>query len=89
MSKPKFPVPADVKRQILERVKRGEATIPDIAQEHGLSPQVIYGWLSKGAIAPPTFAELARLQKENHALLEIIGRLTVELTNAKKKTALH
>lgn len=87
MSKQKTFLAPDVKKQILERVKKGEKPVPEIAHEHGVSPQTIYGWISQGAIAPPTFAEMAKLKRENAMLLELIGKLTVELSAEKKKGA--
>lgn len=79
------PVPRDVKKQILERVKQEGASIPDIASEHGLSPRTIYHWLGKGATAQPTWVEYNKLKRDNQALLEIIGRLTFERSVAEKK----
>lgn len=86
MSRPKHPVPPDVKKQILERVKEG---IParQLAEEHGISPQTIYGWLSRGATAAPSFLELGRLRQENRQLRELIGELTLTLSVEKKKHA--
>ena len=51
-------VPADVKRQILDQIKEGGVSITQIAQEHGISSRTIYGWLSKGATAAPSWLEL-------------------------------
>ena len=47
-------VPADVKKQILDRIKEGGASIKQVAEEHGLSDRTIYGWLSKGASSAPS-----------------------------------
>lgn len=85
MSSPIKPIPQEVKKQILERVKRGEGSITQIAGEHGIHTSTIYNWLGKGVKAPPSIAELARLKRENQALLELIGKITVELELAKKK----
>jgi transposase-like protein len=87
MSKQNTFLAPEIKKQILERVKKGENPVPEIAQEHGVSPQTIYGRISQGAIAPPTFAELSKLKRENAMLLELIGKLTVELSTEKKKGA--
>ena len=38
-------VPADVKKQILDRIKEGGVSISQIAEEHGISSRTIYGWL--------------------------------------------
>lgn len=78
-------VSADVKRQILDRVKEGGKSISEIAQEHGISNRTIYGWLSKGATAQPTWVEVNKLKRENSALKELIGKLTYDMTVAQKK----
>lgn len=78
-------VSADVKKQILQRVKQGSSSIPEIAKDHGLVPKVIYNWIARGVTAPPSLIELARLKRENQTLLEIIGKITVDLANEKKK----
>lgn len=83
----KFKIAPEVKSQILERVKQGEKSIQEIAQEHGVSPHTIYGWLSKGATAPPTWVELNRLKRENQTLMALIGELTMKLSVAEKKGA--
>lgn len=79
------PVPADVKRQILDRIKEGGVSIAQIADEHGLSNRTIYGWLSKGATAAPSWLELNKLKKENAALKELLGKVMLEIEISKKK----
>ena len=81
----KSSVPADVKRQILDRIKEGGASITQIAQEHGLSDKTIYRWLSKGATSAPSWLELNKLKKENAALKELLGRVMLETELSKKK----
>lgn len=78
-------ISADVKRQILDRVKEGGASISQIAQEHGISNRTIYGWLSKGATSVPSWLELNKLKKENTALKELLGQVMLEIELSKKK----
>ena len=79
------PVPADVKRQILDRIKEGGISISQAAEEHGISSRTIYGWLSKGASSAPSWLELNKLKKENVALKELLGRVMLEIEISKKK----
>lgn len=72
----------------MERVKRGDRPIPEIAQEHRISPHVIHGWASRQAAAPPSALEVAQLKRENQALSELIGKMTLELW-ARYKDALE
>lgn len=85
MPKGKPVVSADVKQQILERIKNEGVPISQVAQEHGLSNRTIYGWLSKGAKGQPTWMELTKLKKENRTLRELLGRLTYEKETSQKK----
>ena len=85
MSKGKFVVSADIKQQILDRIKNEGTPIAQLASEHGLSSRTIYGWLSKGVKGQPTWMELAKLKKENRALKELLGRVTYEQEMSQKK----
>jgi len=78
-------ISADVKRQILDRIKEGGVSISQIAEEHGISNRTIYGWLSKGASSAPSWLELNRLKRENTALKELLGRVMLETELSKKK----
>ena len=86
MSKTNKYVSADVKKQILERLRNDGVPVAQLAQEHGLSSRTIYGWLSKGATSAPTWLELNKLKRENQALKELIGRITYEMSVAQKKS---
>ena len=77
----------DVKAQILKRLKDEGIPVSQLAQEHGISPRTIYGWLSKGVVHDrPSLLAYAKLKKENQALKELVGNLTLYMENAKKKT---
>ena len=80
-----FKISKEIKNQILERVKEGSSSVPRIAEEHGISPNTIYSWLSRTIKAQPTWREYSSLQKQNKELLAIVGELTIKLSQAKKK----
>lgn len=86
MSKGKFVVSADVKQQILDRIKNEGIPIAQLASEHGLSNRTIYGWLSKGVKGQPSWMEWAKLKKENRALKELLGRVMYEQELSQKKS---
>jgi transposase-like protein len=79
-------IPADVKADILRRVKEEGVSVSQAAQEHGLSVRTIYGWLGTGAAGTPSWSEFSRLQKQNRELFEVVGELTVRLSAAQKKS---
>lgn len=82
---PKSPVSKEVKAQILKRIKDDGAPVAQVAEEHGITPRIIYQWIKRQVVAPPSILEVARLKRENQALKELIGEITIELHLAKKK----
>lgn len=78
-------VTKDVKDQILKRIKDDGIPVSQVAQDHGLNPKLIYGWIAKGVTANPSLLEVSRLKRENQALKELIGELTLEASVVKKK----
>ena len=75
----------EVKEQIVKRIKDEGVSVSEAAKEHGLSTQTIYGWLTKGASGSPSWAEIARLKRENKSLLELVGEITMKLSASQKK----
>ena len=86
MPKGKPVVSADVKQQILNRIKNDGIPIAQIAQEHGISQKSVYNWLAKGVEGQPTWMEVAKLKKENRSLKELLGALLYERDVAQKKS---
>lgn len=78
-------VSQEVKEQILKRIREDGMPVSQIANEHGIKPRVIYQWISRGVTSPPSILETAKLKRENQALKELIGELTLEMSLAKKK----
>ncbi len=81
----KHRVSAEVKADIIKRAKEDSVPIKQIAEEHGITDSAIYKWLGKGIEGPPSFGELSRLQKQNRELLQIVGEMTLKLSEAQKK----
>lgn len=78
-------VPQDVKADILRRIKEEGISVSQAAKDAGISDAAIYDWLGKGASGTPSWAEFARVQKQNRELFEVVGELTVKLSQAQKK----
>jgi transposase-like protein len=85
MSKKYHRVPLDVKADILRRVKEEGISVAIAAKDAGITEQTIYDWLGKGATGAPSWSEFSRLQKQNRELFEVVGELTVKLSQAQKK----
>ena len=78
------PVAAEVKAEILEKVKSGEPVV-SLSKLYGVSDKTIYNWLRAKAIGTVSLLEHNRLKHENQQLKEIIGVLTFEIEKFKKK----
>ena len=81
----KSTISKEVRDQILKRVKDDGIPIAELASEHGITPRTIYQWIARSVTAPPSVLEIGKLKRENQALKELIGELTMELSVAKKK----
>jgi transposase-like protein len=83
--KKSFKISSETKEQILKRIKEEGLPVAKVAEEHGISTATIYGWLSKGIKAQPSWKEFSGLQKQNKELLALVGELTINLSQIKKK----
>ena len=82
---PKYkPVPKEIRDEILRRLKEGESAVK-LAGEYGISDKTIYHWAVKSTRKINPILELSRLKRENKALYEMIGVLTVERSKEKKE----
>jgi transposase-like protein len=55
-------VSADVKSDIIRRIREEGVPVAQAAKEHGLHESTIYLWLGTGAQGAPTFSEFARIR---------------------------
>ena len=76
----------EVKEEILAKVKAGEPA-NTVAQNYGISPKTIYGWLRWNTVKGVSWLDYAKIKRENQQLKEIIGVLTLEVAKSKKKTS--
>jgi len=75
---------AEQKKTVLHRIKENGEKVPDLAREYGINPNVIYRLLGNQTQSASLYLELAKLKKENEALLKIIGRLVAANEAGKK-----
>lgn len=85
MAKKGYRIALELKTEILRRVKEEGVPIAQVAQEHGISDRTVYGWLTKGVTDNPSLAEITRLKRENKVLLELVGEITLKLSETQKK----
>ncbi len=75
----------EIKEQIINRIKNDGVSVMQAAKEHGLSENTIYAWIAKKVEGSPTLAENIKLKKEIRQLLELVGEMTLKLSEAQKK----
>jgi transposase-like protein len=73
------------KSEIIKRVTDKGERVPDLSREYGVVPKTIYNLLRVKANQPQAILELAKLKRENEALISIIGSLVAESRLGKKK----
>lgn len=78
-------VSREVKEQILGRIKNEGIPVAQIAKEHGVSEQTVYNWLGTGVEGKPTYGEISRLKRENAELKQLVGEITLKLSETQKK----
>lgn len=77
--------PSHKREAILKRIKEEGIPASRAANEAGISPKTVYGWLAKETTSSGiSWHEHNRLKRENQQLKEIIGALTLDLNRTKK-----
>lgn len=81
----KHRIAPEVKEQIINRIKNDGVTVLQAAKEHGISENTIYGWIAKKTEGQPTLSEIIKLKRENAQLLQLVGEITLKLSETQKK----
>lgn len=81
----KHKVAREVREQILNRIKNDGVSISQAAADHGVAEKTIYGWLRKKVEGQPTLSDMLKLKRENLALKELVGEITLKLSETQKK----
>ena len=85
MGKKSHRIADEVKADIIRRIKEEGIPVSQTAKEHGLHETTIYGWLGSTVQGTPSWAEFAKIQKQNKELLGLVGELTLRLSTSQKK----
>jgi len=81
----KFRIAPEVKAQIINRIKNDGVSVAQAAKDAGVSDASVYTWLGKKAEGTPTVLEVAKLRRENSMLLQLVGEITLKLSESQKK----
>ena len=82
----KHRIAQDVKEQIINRIKNEGVSVVDAAKDHGISENTIYGWIAKKTEGQPTLSEIIKLKRENTQLLQLVGEMTLKLSDTQKRS---
>jgi transposase-like protein len=81
--------PQEFKDMILEQIKTSGKSIAEICRENGLNEKTIYGWTKNKVLdvgnQQNLTLEVARLKREKQELIDLIGRLTIDVDRLNKK----
>ena len=80
----KHRIAPEVKEQIINRIKNDGITVVQAAQEHGISEGTIYAWIAK-KVDGVSYSEIIKLKRENAQLLQLVGEITLKLSENQKK----
>ncbi len=81
----KHRIAQDVKEQIINRIKNEGVSVVEASKDHGISENTIYGWIAKKTEGQPTLSEIIKLKRENTQLLQLVGEMTLKLSDIQKK----
>jgi transposase-like protein len=85
MAQKAFRIAPEIKEQIINRIKNDGVSVALAAKEHGVSTVTIYSWLGTTAKNTVSLTEHNKVRKENALLKELIGELTLKLSNEEKR----
>jgi transposase-like protein len=81
----KFRIAPEVKAQVINRIKNDGISVAQAAKDAGVSDVSVYAWLGKKVGGSPTVLEVAKLKKEVAMLYQLVGELTMKLSESQKK----
>lgn len=70
--------------EVVDQVKSSGKSAGQVAQEYGINVKNIYNWLRSSTFKDANVLEINKLRREKQELLEIIGKLTVNLSRGEK-----
>jgi predicted transcriptional regulator len=74
-----------IREEVLGKIRAGKK-VAEIAEEYGIVGKTVRNWLSRETGGKSSeLLEMSRLRRENEALLELVGRLTLDSSLAEKK----
>jgi|GEM_PF-201384 len=85
MAKQGYRISAEIKEEIIKKIKHDGLSVMDAAKQYGISDKTIYNWLGTKARGTVSILEHNKVKKENEQLKQIIGDLTIKMSMDAKK----
>jgi transposase-like protein len=85
MAKKGFKIAAEIKAEIINKIKHDGVSVADAAKQYGISDKCIYNWLGTKASNTVSILEHNRLKRENEQLKHLIGDITLKLSTEQKR----
>lgn len=82
-------IPAEVKQQILHRIRTEGLSVAQAAKDHGISAVTIYEWLKRSVDLPSSILQINKLKRENEELQRLLGKVILEIERSKKNPSHH
>ena len=79
-------ISSEIKAEVLTRAKAGTA-VAELSKQYAISTKTMYHWLSAEVNGGISQLEITKLRRQNEELLKMIGLLTLEKNQLKKKAA--
>ena len=77
-------ISAEIKNQILHRIRTEGTTATQAAKEHGISTPTVYAWLRRSTVLPSNILQLNKLRRENDELKRLLGQAMLMNERSKK-----
>jgi transposase-like protein len=85
MAKKGYKISKEIKDQIINRIKHNGVSVAEAAKDAGISTGTIYTWLGTQARGTVSILEHNKLKKENQQLKELLGEITLRLSEEQKR----
>lgn len=81
-------VPKEIRAEILAKIKSG-GKASEVANQYGVSPKTVYGWLGGEARSHVSFLAYQKLKRERDGLLALVGELVLKTRSRGGKSSLR
>lgn len=80
-------ISAELKQQILHRIRTEGVSAAKAAKEHGVNVTTVYAWLRRSADIPGNILQINKLKRENAELKMLLGEALLMQERSKKNNA--